>query len=170
MAEKKVEQKEAKETEDPRSLYEVGFYVAPTVREEEATAELGDIIGYVEKKGGIMKSSQTPQLRSFSYEIEKIFSGKKRIFSEGYFGSAVFLIDRSETLDIEKHLKAMKNVLRYILIKIPKEALLPRERKIPISHREDVRKKISEEKIPLKTAPTMTEEELDKTIEELVVE
>jgi len=149
------------------NLYEVGFHVLPNLTEEEAVAELTNVTAVIEKNGGVVKKTHNPQMRELSYEMVKLISGKKQYFANAYFGHVVFNIEPNLVQKMSKEIEVLPNILRALTLEITPESLLPREQRTPQTTREEP-KPASEEK-PETVVPPMSEAELDKTIEALVI-
>lgn len=147
------------------SLYEVGIHFIPSLSVEEAQAEHEKIVSRIEKEGGSVKMNQLPEERALAYEMSKEISGKKNYYTTSYFGYVVVEMPTSLSEIITKELGSSKVVLRSLVIRLPKEALITRERKIPTSHKEEPKR--GDEK---KDTGPIDEETIDKTIDELVLE
>lgn len=156
------------ELKDTGNLYEVGFHVLPTLTEEEAIAELASVTSFIEKSGGVIKKSHNPQMRELSYEMTKVISGKKQNFGNAYFGHLVFQIEPGFVGSVRKDIEILPNVLRALILEVSPESLLPREQRVRDPSR-DLPKLPTDEKLE-SIIPQMSEAELDKTIEALVIE
>lgn len=159
---------EKEEKENDKSLYEVGFHLLPTLTEEEANSESSQITKIISQNKCVIKNTFNPQMRELAYEMSKAVSGKKQKFANAYFGQVVFEADPKTILNIRKAIEAKQNILRTLFIEVPSESLLPRERRVPQVSREEP-KADNPEKIE-EVIPPMSEAELDKTIEALVIE
>lgn len=164
MAEKELANKE--ENNDEKKLYELTFHILPTFSEVEVEEKANEISSLVEKIDGVLKLSQKPLPRALAYEIAKPGAGKKEFFDNSFFGSFVFEAETSKIESLQKGLKKLNFILRYLLIEVPKETLTPKERRIPQSHKEEAKRTDT----PIADAKPINEEELDKTIEQLVIE
>jgi ribosomal protein S6 len=147
------------------TLYELSIHLIPSLSSEEAQAAHEKMVAQIEGDGGSVKMNQLPVDYELSYEMCKEIAGKKHYYKNAHFGFVVFEGDKEKAVALDKSLKESKIVLRHLFIKLPKEALIKRERKIPTSHREDV-KKVEEKKAD----EPIDEVAIDKTIDELVVE
>lgn len=147
------------------TLYEVSLHLIPSLSPEEAQAAHEKMVAQIEENGGSVKMNQLPADRELSYEMCKEIAGKKHYYKNAHFGFVVFESDKESAVALDKSLKESKIVLRHLFIKLPKEALIVRERKIPTSHKEEA-KKLEEKKVD----EPIDEVAIDKTIEELVVE
>ena len=164
MAEKELQENT---TENETKLYELGFHLVPTFSEEKVLGKLSEMVALIEKNGGVVKSSKNPELRPLAYEIGKSGGGKKEHFDSSFFGYVIFEMERNKVVAFHKAIKGSAGVLRILLVEVPKDILAPRERRIPQSHKEEV-KRTSEKS--LSESKPINEEELHKTIEQLVIE
>ena len=162
MSEKNTEQS------DNKRLYEVGFHLVPSLNEEEVQKGFTHVTEAIAKNEGVLKTSHNPEMRPLAYPIIKKASGKKNTFTEAYFGYVVFEIEKENIGVFRGEIEKIPGMLRLLLVEISPEALLPRERRIPQTHREEPKCGSDAKVNP--ALPQMTEEELDKTIEQLVVE
>jgi ribosomal protein S6 len=166
MATKAVAEKER--DEDRKAFYEIGFLLVPDMTEEEANAKLASLIGHIESKGGVIKLSVAPTKRELTYQMLQVVGSKRMKWNDAYFGSVSFEYGVGDIKALTKEVETMPEVVRALVIEIPAEAFTPRERRIPTSH------KTEEMKTEGATVPTegevLTEAELDKTIDSLIVE
>ncbi|MEK7567847.1 MAG: 30S ribosomal protein S6 [Patescibacteria group bacterium] len=168
MAKKELKEKVKNETdsESEVKLYELGIHLIPTLTEEEASAKLAEINAKIEKIGGVVKSSKNPESRPLAYEISKSGGGKKEKYESTFFTFIIFEMKIDEINAFQKWVNTIPERLRSIVIEVPKDILVPKERRIPQSHKEEIKRTTE----PTKEAKPIDEAELDKTIEQLVIE
>lgn len=152
------------ESEGKNGIYEIGILIVPSVSEDAARSVFSDITEMISKHGAV-KTSDNPVLRELAYEMTKTSGGKIHHFTSAYFGSIIFQTENSLVLSIKNQIEKQTDVLRLLLIKTTPTALVPRERRV--SGRIDS-EKFRPEKPAVPPAP-LSEAELDKTIEALVV-
>jgi len=154
-------------------LYELGYHLLPTVAEEALGEEVSKLKDAIEKRGGIFVSDEMPKMIQLAYSLPKIISNKRKNFSSAHFGWMRFQMSGEEADKLKRDLEKNKNILRFILLKtVPPKAVLPKRMTFfapqkPIIQKEMKETKLEEEKV---RGREMTEAELDKTIEELIVE
>jgi ribosomal protein S6 len=169
-------------------VYELGFHIVPSVEEGDVASEVDTIKALVEKNGGVFISEESPKLIDLAYTIIKAIEGKKERFDTAYFGWIKFEMKTDSIGVVKEEIDLNKNVLRYLIIKTVKESTLTP--KTAVFAKEDVSRKpapktntASSEKVEedVKKADEVekpvvkekkepvSEEDLDKTIEELVV-
>lgn len=159
-----MEKELEKLTAEPK-VYEVGFHIIPTVAENDLGVEVTRVRDVIEAAGGRMISDEYPKHIDLAYPMIKVAANKRAIYHASYFGWMKFEVEPKGAQAIDRALKENASVIRFILIKtvrentmVPKKVL--REKKGETTERT---KEVVTEK------PTLTEEELDKTIEDLVI-
>lgn len=155
---------------DSRQLYEIGFHLVPTIDEATVAEVVEALKSEVTKAGGELIGEELPQKMVLSYVVERATSGKREKYTESYFGWLHFVVEeKSGIAAIETHLRADKNILRYLFIQtIPEETQAPR-RAVFSSNRlegETIKKPTATE--PEAPAPEVSEEELNKSIDAIV--
>src|SRR3989344_2571441 len=150
-------------------VYELGYLLVSSILEEGLLSEVGKLKADIEHGGGVFVSEEAPARLHLAYTMERRIEGKKEKFDDAYFGWIKFEMTSNLILALKETLDANRNLLRYMIIKTVKEntrsevrfqvAQRP-ERKVAVQR--PVRKE--ESKGPI------SEAELDRTIEELVVE
>jgi len=164
---------QAKHT-DERPIYEVGFHVAPTVSEDGVVAVVEQIRSALGGMPGNMAeaeiiSEQFPQKIQLAYTIVRSDLGHREKSNEAYFGFIKFALEREAIPAFETALRAMKDVLRFLLIETVREEIVVAPRRAVF-----VSDRLEGEtlKTPVSDSPEeraeISEEELDKSIEALV--
>jgi ribosomal protein S6 len=161
-----AEPKEEKEM-DPRT-YELGYLLVPTIGEGDILTEAGRLKGVIESCGGIIISDENPKETALAYPIDRRVEGKKKIFTSAYFGWAKFQGEPESVAALKKSMEADESVIRFLIIKTVKENTLMQKRPFSgiTAKKNDVSKTKTEK--PKEITP-VSEAELDKTIEELVI-
>lgn len=161
-------------------VYELGFHIISSVEEGKLPAEVDSIKASIEKQGGAFIAEEFPKKTALAYTITKDIEGKKQKFDTAYFGWVKFEMKTENIMNVKDDMDKNKNILRFLIIKTVKESTLAP--KSAITTKEDLHAptgapKQIKRKAVLKTdekekqeGPKMTEEELDKTIEELIVD
>ncbi|MEK7505485.1 MAG: 30S ribosomal protein S6 [Patescibacteria group bacterium] len=158
---------EHNETADKQGLYEVGFHIASSISAEEVPGIATKVTDSVVKNGGTFVSSEEPKLRGLAYPLGKAKKGGKDFFDTAYFGHVYFRAEKETIQTIISAIGSLGEVLRFLVVEIPEEALTPRrsERRVrPEGESEGAG--VEEGKVKKQLTP----EELDKTIDQLVVE
>jgi len=153
------------EEKESRKIYEIGYHLVPFIAEEKIPSESNFIKDALAEAGSSLIFEDNPKLRPLAYTIRKSIGGKYQKFNSAYFGWVKFEIGVSDLTKIKKALDGNPNVLRYIIIETVRESTLSSARPFFRESRPPREtKKIESPKT------VMSEEELDKTIAELVVE
>lgn len=170
---------EADEVEN--QVYEVGFHIVPLVRasadgreEDKVAAEVDSIKSIIEKNGGVLITDEFPKLINLAYTMVKDIDGKRMKFDTAYFGWLKFEMKTDSITAVKGWMDNNKNVLRFLIIKTVKESTLAP--KTIIFGKDDSLRKAGSKSAFKKKDNTekkkifVSEEELDKTIEELITE
>ncbi len=148
------------ELEKITRIYEVGFLLIPTLADEKLLQTFAAIKETLSNTGATMISEGFPKPRPLTYPINK--------YESAFFGWLKFESAKETLETLQDFLKNNKEIIRFLIVKTFRESAVS----TPVffgktRERTDKQTKIKE---ALVTEPKMTTEELDKTIEELVVE
>lgn len=159
-------------------VYEVGFHIVPSTPEDKISKEVDIIKSLIEKDGGVLITDGSPKLINLAYTITKDIDSKRYKFDTAYFGWIKFEMKTDSIIALKEEMDTNKSIVRFLIIKTVKEStLVP---KTAVFAKDETLKK-SKPKQKSETTPIadkveekkeilVSEEELDKTIEELVVE
>lgn len=153
-------------------IYELGYHVASSIPAEKLPAEVTTIKDLLEANGAVFISEEFPKLKQLSYAMTKVVGARHLKFDTAYFGWIKFEITPSAVDAIKKALERNDNVIRFILVKTVRESTVA-VIKAP-TYRSEEKKPIpglgvnAKKDTPIKSP--MSEAEMDKTIEALVVE
>ena len=152
-------------------IYEVGYHVISSVSEENIPSEVEKIKKYLTKEKAIIISEEAPKLRSLAYSIKKAFGGTYKTFDKAYFGFIKFeLPEEGDIKNIDLGFKNNESVLRYLVIKTVRENTMYSP-KITVFSDKDVKiKPILKAEKEVKSEKHASAEEIDKSLEALVVE
>ena len=157
------------EEKAPGQVYEVAYLVSSNVPEEK----VGDVVSRVktalEKQGAFVLADEFPRFRQLAYTLIKPLGGKNEKHTNAYFGWVKFEVASGNISNIKDDIESDADIVRFLIIKTT------RERKTSVRpqmwrHEAPKREVISTIPTSEKKVPTMTEAEIDKTIEELIVE
>jgi len=150
-------------------IYELGYHLLPTLAEDEISKEVDTFKNLIKKNNGSFISEEAPKLTHLAYTMVKKQEGKNVKFTTSFFGWMKFETTPMSIIELKDEIYINKNVLRFLIIKTVREYTplqykqifkQPKEEIKPISKPEMVEKK--------KIGKPISDEELDKTIEELV--
>lgn len=147
-------------------VYELGYLILPTTPEEHLASEVQNIKSVIERHEGVFVTEDFPKLRPLAYTMRKTSAGQNQKFDRAYFGWIKFEISPNAVPVMHKELEQNANILRFMIISTVRENTLYTQKTTfrQIQAPESPKAEKPEE------APKMTEEEMDKTIENLVVE
>lgn len=107
---------------EPR-IYEIGYHIVPTVKEEDLEKIVGEARSIIEKQGGSFIAEGAPALTRLSYTMKALTgAGAKRIFYDrSYFGWIKFEANIGIVSSLTDALKANPNFLRILIWKTVRE-------------------------------------------------
>ena len=155
---------EKTEAQDNLRVYEIGFHIAPIAGDEGVSREVGEIKTILDGLGAVVVSEDFPRLRTLAYSLSKVIGGVKRTFNEAYFGWVKFEAEPEAAEKLKAEVEKLANVVRFLIIKTVKENTLYAPKFVD-KNKEAGKKEEGEEKNEI-----VDEGEVDKAIEELVVE
>lgn len=150
-----------------KPVYEAGIHIIPTVAE----ADLGPVL---EKIRGALSMGETeiireefPARRTLAYTIERAAAGKREKFTESYFGFIKFATDRENIPTVTAALRAMHEIMRFLVIEtVREEAVVPRRAVFSSDRLEG--ETIKKPAAAPEAGGEISEEELNKSIDALV--
>jgi ribosomal protein S6 len=174
MAEKKSHSEESELTQandqsprlpDGSQIYEVGFHVVPTVQEDGVAA----VVEKVRKALGTAEiiTEKFPERMTLAYTIERSVQGKVEKYQDAYFGSIKFAAEKSAMPGFQTALRAMPDVLRFIVIITEREDVSSPRHVVFASSRLEG-ETIKKPDAPVEKKTDVSQEELDKSIDALV--
>jgi ribosomal protein S6 len=164
-AENKVNNDSLIETEGINSkVYELGYLLVPTIKEEDVPVNYGNLKELVSSFGGEIIADEMPKMMTLAYVMKKVTSNVRSKFSTAYFGWIKFTMDASKILELKKRLDLDPNFIRFLILKTVKENTIAAKRFI----RGEIYKKPKSKSPENETAVPINKEEIDKEIEALV--
>lgn len=162
----KKEQISIEATPNDPKIYEIGFHIVPTVPEDGLGARVTAIRDVIEGHGGHVIADEYPKHMELSFPMTKVASNKRSLYRTAYFGWIKFEVDPAEAKAIELGVKKDDLVLRFIMVKTVRENTMVPKKVLQQKRGEETSPRV-EEKVEEK--PALSAEELDKTIDELVI-
>ena len=147
-------------------VYELGLLLVPTIAEENVATVFGDIKSVLEKNGAVFVSEDYPKMRALAYSMTKTEVGKNEKYNFAYFGWVKYELTTDKTEIVKEEIEKNKNILRFLIVKTVRENTLYSHK----LNKKEGEKKEEKEGVPVVEAAPISEEELNKTIDELVVE
>lgn len=142
-----------------KKLYEVGYLLTPLIAEEKVGEEVNALRNSIESEGGFIASEEMPKMRKLAYEVShSITGGKKKKYEDAYFGWMRYNVSPDKAEGINASFKKNPNVIRFLIINATVEQPKPLR---------DESKRLAPKK---DKKPAMSEQEIDKEIDQLVKE
>lgn len=154
---------------DEKTVYELGFHLLPTLSEDELTKEFADIKALILAHKGTVIVEGTPKAMRLAYTMVKKQEGKNAKFDTSFFGWVKFETTPNQVVLLKEEIDLMKMMLRFIVVKTTREDLTIQQKPARRSEEPQPIIKKPEVKEEKKDATPISEAELDKTIEDLVV-
>ena len=151
---------------DQTAVYELGFLLAPQIPEDEIGAvveRLRTLLGDAE-----LIAEQFPAKINLAYQIEISHTGKREKFNSAYFGWVKYATRRDAIPAIEQGVRAMKEVLRYLLVETVRENTMEQPRRAVFTSDRLEGQVIEKPLAPVEKSAEVSEEELDKSLEGLI--
>jgi ribosomal protein S6 len=151
-------------------LYELGYHLVPSLGEDDLALRVADLQKKIAALGGKIHSEGAPQSFTLAYTMHKMRAGKWDRYDSTFFGWTRFEATGESIPQLKEELDHKDELVRYILIKLDRDALLPqRVYKPKLDLREvETKPKQLEKKQTVETTGEVSETELDKQIEELI--
>jgi len=147
-------------------VYEVAFHIVPTVSPENLPVEFDAVKTILGKGGAEIISEEFPKLRPLAYTMIKAVGAARHRCDSAYFGWVKFEGTSDIVAELNKVLGASEKILRHLVVKTVRENTIYGPKILPEEKREAMRVEAVKE---AKVAAPISEEELDKSIDKLVV-
>lgn len=89
--------------------YELAVILKPNLEEETRKADFEKIQGLITRFGGTIEKVDDWGKRRLAYEIQKL--------NEGFYSFTTFTADGDAPAEIERRIRIMESVLRYLVIR-----------------------------------------------------
>lgn len=122
MAEKAVAKHAESDAESGLArVYEIGYHVAPVIKEEDVEKVVAEIRAAIEKTGGSFIAEGAPSMVRLAYGISGVEGGKRTIYDRAHFGWIKFEAPAHAAGNFDEALKGNKSILRYLVFKTVRE-------------------------------------------------
>lgn len=153
---------------EKNKIYEVGYIIVPTVSPDHINIETDKIHELITKGNCNIISEELPKIIRLAYKMTKDVGNQRSNYDTGHFGWVKFEDNEDQITEIKKALDLNEKILRFIIVKTVAENTLYGYRiAIEKSKTDRLEEKKSEK--PEKKAE-IDQEELDKSIDKLVIE
>ena len=158
--------KEIAKQENDARVYELGYLLMPTIKEEDVPVSYGNLKELVSSFKGEIIADEMPKMTNLAYSMQKITSNVRNKFKTAYFGWTKFIMDSQKVLELKKHIDLDSNFIRFLILKTVKENTIAAKRFVrgDIVHRRPPMKKNRDDEVIV----PMNKEEIDKEIDALV--
>lgn len=151
-------------------IYEVGYHILPTTKEEDLDKIVGSVRSIIEKAGGSFIAEGAPALTRLSYPMS-IREGEKHIeYDRGYFGWIKFEANVAVANALDESLKKDPSLLRHIIFQTVREDTRAKYRAPQLR---EVRRTDTIKTTPRRaeeSAVPVSEEKLEKALEDITAE
>ncbi|HVM73310.1 MAG TPA: 30S ribosomal protein S6 [Candidatus Paceibacterota bacterium] len=151
-------------------IYEVGYHIIPTVKEEDIEAIVNSIRTVIERAGGSFITEGAPVSMKLSYAMTAREGDKNVEYDRGYFGWIKFESSIEAAESLNQMLTSDRTILRHIIFRTVREETRARM-KIPTLR--EVRRPEALKAAPRHIEDTsipVSEVDLDKAIETLTTD
>ncbi len=158
----KSESFEEKTGADAR-VYELGYLLVPTIKEEDLSVNYGNLKELVSSLGGEIIADEMPKNIPLAYQMTKVVANVRSKFNTAYFGWTKFMMEPAKVLELKKKLDLDPSFIRFLIMKTVKENTIAAKRFVRgETYRRPTAKKSDEPAVPI------NKEEIDKEIDALV--
>lgn len=105
------------------SVYELGFLVLPSIPEDKLSRVTEAIRKAIIKEGGAEIDAEAPFKEALAYTMSKTIGASRYVLSDAYLGWIKFEVDRAKVPTIKADIEKIEEVLRFLLIKAPRETV-----------------------------------------------
>ena len=162
---------EKHEDKDAAVLYELGYHLVPSLGEDDLALRVADLQKKITALGGKIHSEGAPQSFTLAYTMHKLRGGKWDRYDTSFFGWTRFEASTESIPALKEELDHNEYFVRYLLTRIDPDALLPQKvykPKIDLKEVETKPKQLEKKQTTDEPKAEVSEEELDKQIEELI--
>lgn len=160
-------------TRDPESVrtYEISYLMSPALAEDKVGAVLLPVKDLLASRNVSVIAEEAPKFRRLAYSIRVKHSGvASQVFDSAFFGWLRFDADSDTALAVKKLLESSAEVFRFLLLK-PSPAASYAPTPVRMFTRRAAQEPVAFEKRAADAEapkPAVSDEELDRRIEELV--
>jgi ribosomal protein S6 len=104
-----------------QTVYEIGYLVLPSIAEDKVSDVAKTIKELVAKEGGNVFDGEEPIKMDLAYTMNKTIGASRYVVNEAYVGWLKFEAESSRVLKIKALVEKMDEILRFLLIKAPRE-------------------------------------------------
>jgi ribosomal protein S6 len=151
-------------SEGKTQVYELGYLLVPTIKEEDLGANYSALKDLVISLGGEVISDEMPKVLNLAYSMSKVILNVRHKFSTAYFGWIKFVMPPSQVLELKKRLDLDESLIRFLILKTVKENTIAAKRFVRGETYRRPKAKTAENQ----TAAPIDKEEIDKEIDAMI--
>ncbi|KND46742.1 MAG: hypothetical protein AB201_02800 [Parcubacteria bacterium C7867-006] len=159
-----------KEKGDMSTVYEVSYLLLPSLAVEQVPGKASSIKEMMTRLGGTVISDENPVLIDLAYPMVKVVGTERHKANSGYFGWIKFEMTAGDVEKVKKALDADVDTVRYLIIKTVRENTLLNGKMKFQKEEKFIKDEDVLEDVPVEALKEVAPEELDKSIDEIVVE
>ncbi len=153
-------------------LYEISYLVSPALAEDKASSALLPLKDLLAGKNAAVSAEESPKFRRLAYPIRTATAagGKKHVFDSASFGWIRFESDAETIGEARKLLASSPDVIRFLIVKTDAPETAKAFAGRPMRRVEPTVSEFEKQELGAKaeTKTAVSEEELDRKIDELV--
>ena len=158
-----------KEKSDMSTVYEVSYLLLPSLAIEQVPGKASSLKEMLTGLGGTVISDETPVSLDLAYPMVKVVGTERHKANSGYFGWIKFEMATADVEKVKKALDADVDTVRYLIIKTVRENTLLNGKMKLQKEEKIMREDDNLEDVPVEVLKETAPEEVDKSIDELVV-
>lgn len=151
-------------------IYEIGYHIVPTVKEEDLEKIVNEVRSIIEKEGGSFIAEGAPSLMKLAYPMSVREGERQAEYDRGYFGWIKFEARSTIAALLDEALKTNPNFLRHIIFKTVREDT---RAKMKAPTLREVKRTDTIKSTPRRveeTAAPVSEADLEKALEDITTE
>lgn len=151
-------------------IYEIGYHIIPTVKEEDVEKVVAEIRGLVEKANGSFIAEGAPALTKLAYPMPAMEGDKHTEHDRGYFGWIKFEAPVGSAYMVNEALKRKSDILRHMVFQTVREDT---RAKMKAPTLREVKRTDTIKPAPRRAEETsvpVSEEDLEKAIQDITAE
>ncbi len=154
---------------DMLAVYEVSYLLLPSLATEQVPGKASSLKEMVTRLGGAVISDENPVLIDLAYPMVKVVGTDRHKAATSYFGWIKFEITTEGVEKVKKAFDADVDILRYLIVKTVRENTLLNGKMKLQKEEKTMREDDNVEDAPVEPVKETAPEEVDKSIDELVV-
>ena len=162
-----------KETADEAGIarvYEAGYHISPSVKEEDIEKTVAGIRAVVEKAGGSFIAEGAPALMKLAFPIYRSDNGKQQEYDRGYFGWLKFESTLDAADELRDALARNSSIIRSMVFRTVREETRAKMKASTLREvkRTDTIK--TSAKRPHEAAAPVSDADLDKALSDIITD